>query len=159
MAKKTITGEDGKEYVVKEKKPIYKRPWFIVIVVLLALGVIGNAMNGGKNSNNVAVESSADSPSDEAAPAAKYEISDVNVESDGFASYVTGIIKNNTDSDRTYVQVTFPCYDKDGNKLGDAIDNVNDLGAGKTWKFKAMYLGESVEGMTFDLENAKVEGF
>lgn len=157
MSKKIITGEDGKEYVMKEKKPIYKRPWFIIIVVLFALGIIGNAL-GGNNNNDVAVKSDANASAEEAAPA-KYEISDVNVESDQFASYVTGVIKNNTDSDRSYVQVTFPCYDKDGNKLGDAMDNVQDLGAGKTWKFKAMYLGENAEGMTFDLENAKVEGF
>ena len=157
MAKKTITGEDGKEYVMKEKKPIYKRPWFIVIVVLFALGVIGNAL-GGNDSKDVAVEPASNAAEEKAAPA-KYEISDVNVESDEFASYVTGVIKNNTDSDRSFVQVTFPCYDKDGNKLGDALDNVQDLGAGKTWKFKAMYLGENVEGLTFDLENAKVEGF
>lgn len=157
MAKKIITGEDGKEYVMKEKKPIYKRPWFIIIVVLFALGIIGNAL-GGNGNNDVAVKSDANASAEEAAPA-KYEISDVNVESDQFASYVTGVIKNNTNSDRSYVQVTFPCYDKDGNKLGDAMDNVQDLGAGKTWKFKAMYIGESVEGMTFDLENPKVEGF
>ncbi len=157
MSKKTIVGEDGKEYTVKEKKPIYKRPWFIVIIALIALGIIGNAL-GGNEDKNVTVKSTSNTSSEEAAPA-KYEISDVNVESDQFTSYVTGVIKNNTKSDRAYVQVTFPCYDKDGNKLGDAMDNVQDLGAGKTWKFKAMYLGENVEGMTFDLENAKVEGF
>ena len=42
MAKKVVKGEDGKEYVMKEKKPIYKRVWFIALVVVVLLVVIGN---------------------------------------------------------------------------------------------------------------------
>lgn len=34
MAKKHITGEDGKKYVMKEKKPFYKKWWFILIVAI-----------------------------------------------------------------------------------------------------------------------------
>lgn len=41
MAKKVVKGEDGKEYVTKEKKPIYKRWWFIAIVVIIVLAFIG----------------------------------------------------------------------------------------------------------------------
>lgn len=36
---------------MKEKKPIYKRWWFILIVVLFALGTIGNIIDGGKTEN------------------------------------------------------------------------------------------------------------
>lgn len=44
MAKQVIKGEDGKEYVVSEKKPLTKKPWFwsiIVIVILLIGGGVG----------------------------------------------------------------------------------------------------------------------
>ena len=46
MAKK-IVGEDGKVYY--ERKPIYKRWWFILLVILIILGIIGN--RGSKNEN------------------------------------------------------------------------------------------------------------
>lgn len=36
---------------MKEKKPIYKRWWFILIVVLFALGTVGNIIDGGKTEN------------------------------------------------------------------------------------------------------------
>lgn len=42
MAKKHITGEDGKKYVMKEKKPIYKKWWFILIAAILVIGFIGS---------------------------------------------------------------------------------------------------------------------
>lgn len=41
MAKKTIKGEDGKEYVMKEKKPFYKRWWFIALAIFIVVGIIG----------------------------------------------------------------------------------------------------------------------
>lgn len=40
MSKKNITGEDGKQYTIKEKKPFYKRWWFIVLVLIIAFGAI-----------------------------------------------------------------------------------------------------------------------
>lgn len=36
MAKKKITGDDGKTYTVKVKKPIYKRIWFWLLVIIIA---------------------------------------------------------------------------------------------------------------------------
>lgn len=53
MAKKTIKGEDGKEYEVKTKKPFYKRVWFwilVVIVVIFCFGAFGS--NGGSSSSS-----------------------------------------------------------------------------------------------------------
>ena len=60
--------------------------------------------------------------------------------SDGFSYYVEGTVKNLKDKDFTYVQIEFVCYDKDGNNLGTAIDNTNNLLANETWKFKAIGL-------------------
>ena len=39
-----------------------------------------------------------------------------------------------------YCQIEFICYDKDGNNLGTAIDNTNNLLGYQTWQFKAMGL-------------------
>lgn len=52
--------------------------------------------------------------------------------------YVVGIVKNNTESTYGYVQIDISMFDKDGNLLGSTLDNVNDLGPGGTWKFKAL---------------------
>ena len=62
---------------------------------------------------------------------------------DGFAFYIEGTIKNNTDQDKSYVQVTFILYDAEGNQIGSAMDNINNLKAGGTWKFKAMGMEEA----------------
>lgn len=51
-----------------------------------------------------------------------------------------GTIKNSTDKKASYVQVEFNVYDKDGNQIGTALDNINNLEAGGTWKFKVMAL-------------------
>lgn len=49
MAKKKVTGEDGKTYVMKEKKPFYKKIWFwILVIIVIIVGV--NMGNGDKNS-------------------------------------------------------------------------------------------------------------
>lgn len=51
MSKK-IKDENGKVYV--QKKPIYKRPWFIIIAVVILLGIIGNLNKGDDTSTNQA---------------------------------------------------------------------------------------------------------
>lgn len=68
MAKKQVTGEDGKVYTVKEKKPFYKRVWFW-IVAIIALFIIGGALGGGDDDKNggtkVETTDKEDTPSDE----------------------------------------------------------------------------------------------
>lgn len=44
MAKQVIKGEDGKEYVMSERKPLTRKPWFwtiIIIIVILLAGGLG----------------------------------------------------------------------------------------------------------------------
>ena len=60
--------------------------------------------------------------------------------SDDFSYYVEGTVKNLKNRDFSYVQIEFVCYDKDGNNIGTALDNTNNLLANETWKFKAMGL-------------------
>ena len=60
----------------------------------------------------------------------------------GFAYYIEGYIKNNTDKDYSYVQVEFTTYDSEGNTLGTCLDNNSGLEAQGRWKFKAMCIEE-----------------
>ncbi|MBQ9060369.1 MAG: zinc-ribbon domain-containing protein [Firmicutes bacterium] len=34
----------------KNKKPIYKRPWFIILAIIVVIGIIGGAIGGGDDS-------------------------------------------------------------------------------------------------------------
>lgn len=61
--------------------------------------------------------------------------------------YIEGTVSNNSDNDYSYLQIEFICYDKDGNNLGTAIDNTNNLLGNQTWKFKAMGLFDDVKNV------------
>ncbi|WP_314989220.1 FxLYD domain-containing protein [uncultured Gemella sp.] len=148
MAKK-ITDQNGNVYV--QKKPIYKRVWFIILAAIVLILIIQQTT--GSKKKDVEVKNSA-----QETQKAKYEVSELNVEKDSFTSYVTGVLKNNTDKEKSYVQVTIPAYDANGNKVGDVLANVNDLKPNATWKFKATYLG-SEKNVTFKTEELKVSGF
>lgn len=52
MSKKTIVGDDGKKYTVKEKKPFYKKWWFIAIIAIIVIGSIGSSMGGNTDSSS-----------------------------------------------------------------------------------------------------------
>ena len=58
MAKKKVIGEDGKTYVMKEKKPIYKRVWFWILAVMIlvafasSLGRGDESASGGETIDN-----------------------------------------------------------------------------------------------------------
>ncbi len=43
------------------------------------------------------------------------------------------------------------------NKVGTALDNMNNLGAGETWKFKAMSVDTANAGGTYKLD--EITGF
>ena len=85
----------------------------------------------------------------------KYQIQILDSRSDGFATHITGTLV--ADRDYSYVQILIPCYDADGNKLGDAIANVNNLNKGESWKFEAMSIDTNV--VSFDINKAEVDAF
>ena len=85
----------------------------------------------------------------------KYQVQILDSRSDGFATYITGTLV--ADRDYSYVQILIPCYDADGNKLGDAIANVNNLNKGESWKFEAMSIDTDVA--SFDINKAEVDAF
>ena len=87
-----------------------------------------------------------------------YELSEVNASGDQFARYITGVVKNNTGKDLSYVQILIPIYDNSGNKISDAIDNINNLKANSTWKFKAMSAGND-EKWSYSPHSADIVGY
>lgn len=129
----------------KNKKTFYQRGWFFVLVFFIVVGVIDVAGKGDDSNSNNTSTTSTKSVSKPAPKKEKFEIvGDLDSNSDQFANYITGVIKNNSGRDCTYVQVTFNLYDTDGNQVGTALANINNLEKDGTWKFKAM--GMNVDG-------------
>ena len=88
-------------------------------------------------------------------PKYKVTLEDGTYDSSGFAYYVYGTLTNNK-KDVDYIQILIPVYDKNGNKLGDAMANCNNLKKGETWRFKAMALEDGIAKFGKDIE---VTGF
>ncbi|KXA07722.1 FxLYD domain-containing protein [Finegoldia magna] len=163
--KKTVKGEDGKEYTMKEKKPFYKKVWFwaLVVIIIIAIASQGNkkpetTVNGEQTKAEESANKTEKKEETKEPEKPKYELTQVKQESDEFSTYVTGVLKNNSGSDKGYIQIEFPVYDKDGNKLDSAFANVTELKKDKTWKFKAVYLGTEKD-VKVDLKDPKVSGF
>ena len=68
---------------------------------------------------------------------------------------ISGMLKNNPAQRPSYVQVSVNLYDEEGNQIGTAMDNINDLEAGGTWKFEAVSWEEG--GASYRL--AEITGF
>lgn len=62
-----------------------------------------------------------------------------------YATYITGVIKNNTNRTYGYVQVEINLYDEDGVQIGSTLDNLNNLEGGGSWRFKAFVLEDDVD--------------
>ncbi len=83
MGKKTVVGEDGKRYRIKEKKPFYKKWWFWLIVVVLIIAIGGNMGGKDKKSSSSSTEistkiiSSKDTKNSSSAESTKNESSDL----------------------------------------------------------------------------------
>ncbi|MGG7143971.1 FxLYD domain-containing protein [Clostridium nigeriense] len=141
----------------KNKKPIYKRVWFIVIVLLIIVGAI-NAAGGGNSTTPNGGTTETGQVENSTAKKEKFElVGEVETETDQFATYLKGVIKNNSGKDCSYVQVTFNLYDSEGNQIGTALDNINNLESDGTWKFKAM--GIDVDGEIASYKLAEITGF
>lgn len=89
-------------------------------------------------------EEEAKKKAQEQAKKPKLEVLEDSTESDGYNSYIVGVVQNNTDKDYSYVQVEINLYDKDGVQVGSTLDNTNNLEGGGKWKFKAIILDDDV---------------
>lgn len=99
MAKKKVTGEDGKQYVMKEKKPFFKKVWFWILV-LIVLAIIGGSLGGSKDKK--ADDADRNTPS-KTASSSKTE-SNVNLK-DNFDNISLGDILSNGDGGSSLADV------------------------------------------------------
>ncbi|WP_435347522.1 FxLYD domain-containing protein [Haloarchaeobius sp. HRN-SO-5] len=60
-------------------------------------------------------------------------------------SGVRGTARNNTDSELSYAQVEVTFLDEADTQIGEGLDNVSELAAGRSWEFDCVYLGNSPE--------------
>ena len=126
-----------------------------LVILVCCVTVVGTS-DSGSNSSDIKTEEVVKVETEEVAKAKtdseKYQVQVTNAYDDGFAYYIEGTLI--VDRDVTYAQISIPCYDSEGNRVDVALDNVNNLSAGETWKFKAMCLGDGA--VSYDLEKAEV---
>ncbi|MCY7008182.1 FxLYD domain-containing protein [Fusobacterium simiae] len=67
----------------------------------------------------------------------KYKFSDVEMEVDQYSAVVTGKLSHNG-STKKNLRLSIPCFDKDGNRVGDAIATIDELEKDKKWEFRAV---------------------
>lgn len=148
MSKK-IVGDDGKTYV--QKKPFYKRIWFIILVIIV-LFVVFASMNGGGDDSAKKVDSESSSKSSKAASSTqktfnvgdtaeyqgiRFKVNSVNYtdgdpdvdQPDSGKRYVVAniTITNNSDDKVDYNPYDYK-LDDNGNQtdFDETVSNVND---------------------------------
>lgn len=67
----------------------------------------------------------------------KYSIDGEELTGDAYSCKISGVYTNKADKDLSYVQVSYNLFDADGNQIGTALANTNNLSDGGTWKFEA----------------------
>ena len=144
----------------------------IAVVVLVLLGIVfggGNSKkassDSGSDKGQVAVsenstedEKQQETAKEEASATEtskeKYTITDEAFDtSNPYMASITGKLTNNTD----HLQIEYTLYDNEGNQIGTALANVNNLKAGATWKFEAATFKAPDEIGSYEL--ADVTGF
>lgn len=86
-----------------------------------------------------------------------YAIADVEMTGNDYSVTISGTFTNNSDQEVSYVQLTYRLLDADGNQLGTALANTNNLAAGGAWKFEATGFEPLSSVASFEL--ADVTGF
>lgn len=74
----------------------------------------------------------------------KYTYSDAKVEVDHDKTIVSGTVYHNTRT-KENVRIEIPCYDKDKNYLGDAVDTIEVLEKKEKWHFNAIIRNTDVK--------------
>ena len=97
----------------------------------------GNSGDGGNNNDGNSGNGGNDQPDVEILNHEFYE--------EEFQSGVRGTAKNNTDSELSYVEASAVFLDADGTQIGEGLDNVSDLAAGREWQFECAYLDSDAD--------------
>ena len=138
-----------KNMAEKKKKPIGKII-LIVVVAIIALGAFGSLSGGDKGSDS---STSGGTAKTEQAEEKKQE----PYTSNPYGVKITGTLVNNTDDDKSYLQIEYNLYDADGAQIGTALANINNLKAGGTWKFEAASMEKPEDVASW--ERVDVSGF
>ena len=135
----------------KASRPLYKKWWFwiIIVVIIASASASSNPVDNTINTSGILDNNSPQVQEDTKTPIQKKEKFTLESHSGaydslGFAFYIEGTIRNNTDKDYSYVQVTFNTYDKDGAQLGTAFANISNLEANGIWRYKAMATADNI---------------
>lgn len=73
-----------------------------------------------------------------------YKFSNAKVIIQGGTTTVTGKLSNNK-AKKENLMISIPCFDKKGNKVGDAVDTVPMLEKNKSWEFSATLDSDEVK--------------
>ena len=113
----------------------------IIGFVVLMVGCAALFSTGVDTVNETGTETKVENNS----PEAKYEfVEEPKMVEKDYSTYIVGTIKNNSGIDKEYIEVSFTLYDADGNNIGTAWTNTNNLKDGGTWKFEAMVFDNNV---------------
>lgn len=144
-------------------KPVYKKAWFWVVLVLVFLllfvgGCTASCTKSVTDNANV-ISGGTTATSSTTAAAKKYEVADEELTNKGYGSYqVSGTFTNKTNKTINYVQVTYVLKDSSGAQVGTAFANTSNLASNTPWKFTATgYVSGDNTVSTFEL--SEVTGF
>ncbi len=129
----------------KDKKPVFKKWWFWVIVVVVLVGLGGAAGNKSNtenvtnsNSDKTSASNSSSSSSSTETAKEKMTIKNSTVTDKGYGmNQVDGEITNN-DSGKHSATLKATFYAADGKIMGTATGAVNDVAPGETKTFSLM---------------------
>ncbi len=136
-----------------------KHPILYTIIIIVIIGAV--ATSGGSNNNDTTQTNGGSTQTTSSTTKEKFTLEDGHTGSSdeyGLSYTIEGSIKNNTDKQYSYVQVTFNLYDSDGAQIGSALANINNLDANGIWKFKAIgSLGDGKSVASYKL--VEITGF
>ena len=90
-----------------------------------------------QTSDETSVAAPAAGETTSAESADKYSIDGEELTGDVYSCKISGVYTNKAGKDLNYVQVSYNLFDADGNQIGTALANTNNLADGGTWKFEA----------------------
>lgn len=135
-----------------------------VVAIALVLGsqsMYSAAIDQATKDMNVpgsAVSSGSDSSDAAGTDEQPYTVTDEALDSSNeYAASITGTLTNNSDQDKSYIQVEYRLYDASGAQIGTALANTNNLKAGGSWKFEALCTQAPSEIASWEL--SEVSGF
>ena len=119
----------------------------IIGFVVLMVGCAALFSTGVDTTTEMETETKVENNSAEA----KYEfVEEPKMVEKDYSTYIVGTIKNNSGMEKGYIEVSFTLYDADGNNIGTAFTNTNNLKEDGTWKFEAMVFEDNVASFELD---------